>query len=644
MVCWSQPPIQDKFKAGSLQAASEQWKIHELGRFPDTVLQDGVPVPFTQPCEQFEINNRPLSKYQYDFVASEISELLESGVITKLDVKPSGVSPIGSVPKKGGKQRLIVDLRHLNKHCETPKFQYEDINTVLSLAKYGDNIVTLDLKNGFHHVPVSAKDQTWLGFKFNGHYYQYGYLPFGANFSPYYFSKILRPVIAHLRLKGLRLAVYVDDIILFAAEEDIDRHSQILVQTLQKLGWCINFEKSNLTPSTSKTFLGYRIITDGPNNSVWLKVCTDKVQKLKHDIRRLLTAGSGTARVIARITGKCIAMAKAIMPAKLLLRNLYRLLATRTGWDSRLTLDDPSIADLHWWLEALVHWNGRAVSNRQVSSQIYTDASQTGWGGWMGTAEASGHWNHRMSRQHSNVREMMAVLLTLHCFRKHIQGKKVQVLTDNVSCVAYINHLGGPSTQLTQVAQAIWDLAYQTDTELIARHLSGVTNQRADSLSRIGEQYEWSLNQGLFNYLEAKWGPHTIDRFANLHNTKLPLYNSRFLDPRTQGVDALSQNNWGIHNNYVNPPFRMIPEVLQVVIQQKAVATLIAPAWRAQPWFQVLQKLSIAPPMKLPRQGTVIQSTPQSCPEPGKNPRWRLYAWRINGKNGSMPSDGLKEL
>ena len=53
---------------------------------------------------------------------------------------------------------------------------------------------------------------------------------------------------------------------------------------------------------------------------------------------------------------------------------------------------------------------------------------------------------------------MMAILLALQSFRHLIKGKCVQVLSDNVSVVAYVNFKGGPSADLTTLAKAIiWE-------------------------------------------------------------------------------------------------------------------------------------------------------------------------------------------
>ena len=85
-----------------------------------------------------------------------MADLLQSGAIAKCSSAPQCVSPLGVVPKKRNKHRLILDLRHLNGHCDVPKFRYEDINTALELVEPEDSFITADLKNGFHHVPISS--------------------------------------------------------------------------------------------------------------------------------------------------------------------------------------------------------------------------------------------------------------------------------------------------------------------------------------------------------------------------------------------------------------------------------------------------------------------------------------------------------
>ena len=117
----------------------------------------------------------------------------------------------------------------------------------------------------------------------------------------------------------------------------------------------------------------------------------------------------------------------------------------------------------------------------------------------------------------------------------------------------------------------------------MAKHLSGCLNTQADELSRLTDKYEWTLAEPMFHYLDRLWGPHTVDRFASALTTRLPKYNTRFLDPNGMPTDALAQTDWHHENNYVNAPFRLIKDVLTTVKNQRAHATIVAPWWPAQP-------------------------------------------------------------
>ena len=56
------------------------------------------------------------------------------------------------------------------------------------------------------------------------------------------------------------------------------------------------------------------------------------------------------------------------------------------------------------------------------------------------------------------------------------------------------------------------------------------------------------MHDDVFKQLDQLWGPHSIDRFASSYNAKLSRFNSRFLHPGTEAVDAFTQD-WSSENN-----------------------------------------------------------------------------------------------
>lgn len=625
------------FRGAALKTQSEYWKEIISNRTVVDWIENGVSIPFISgaPQESVYLRNRHFSAKETVFIRSEIKQLCEQKVIVKCSNVPFWVSPINVVPKSDDSYRLILDLRKLNTVCGPSQFVYEDINSVISVIRHKDKLVTLDLKNGFYHIPVQERDWDYLGFQFEGVYYKFCVLPFGANFSPYYFCKTIRSVVQYLRQHNLHIVAYVDDFLISDNEHLIYESRDFVIDVLKKLGWFINFKKSDLEPTHSKKFIGFVIDTNTCHNSVILKVPKDRIQKLKHDIKRLKLKGQASARFIARLCGQCVSMTKAILPAKLMLRNLYRLLSTKASWQDVLTLDEASANDLDWWYDSLVAWNGRAYSSRQSNKpvvQIATDASQTGYGGTILHTKysAQGFWPNSIATRCSNYREILAVYLTLVSFKEIVKGHTVQILSDNVATVSYLVCMGGPSRQLSEIASNIWGFAIQNNISLSAKYLQGIQNKVADGLSRLASSYEWKLHTRIFQYLNIKWGPFSVDRFANMSNTQLARYNSLFLDPMTMGVDAFSQC-WSGENNYLNPPIRLMNRVLDKIIADRAVATLICPIWPAQSWFTKLLKISVCTPLKLPKSHLICIPLSNRLPEPMKNPRWRLFAWRVNG-------------
>ena len=139
------------------------------------------------------------------------------------------------VPKLNGKLRLVVDCRHVNNSIKCDKFSQEGIEAVANQIQQDDELVSVDLKNGFHHVPVETKFHKYLAIQWQGRFYVWQVLPFGVKCALYYFNKILRPVIAYLRQEGLRSALFVDDFFLMSRPHLMETQKDHLILTLQQL-------------------------------------------------------------------------------------------------------------------------------------------------------------------------------------------------------------------------------------------------------------------------------------------------------------------------------------------------------------------------------------------------------------------------
>jgi hypothetical protein len=65
----------------------------------------------------------------------------------------------------------------------------------------------------------------------------------------------------------------------------------------------------------------------------------------------------------------------------------------------------------------------------------------------------------------------------------------------------------------------LWYLLDTNDIHIRPRYIRSAADIWADTLCRELDTKDLQLNPRLFAHLQARWGPHTIDRFASMLNT-----------------------------------------------------------------------------------------------------------------------------
>ena len=199
------------------------------------------------------------------------------------------------VPKKDGPNRLIIDLSHLNKLLITPTFKMERVSEIASCIVDPMWGCTVDLQDAFYHVPVAWSYHMFLAFVVDHQIYVFQVLPFGLSIAPWAFSRVTKPIKAHLHLLLFRFHTFLDDFLILAPSKEalVDRTTYIL-SLLQSLGLRIHHKKSNLTPSQTVEYLGVtfhldRLLLSLPNTKVLgiMSVCQDTVHQSQRSRRQL---------------------------------------------------------------------------------------------------------------------------------------------------------------------------------------------------------------------------------------------------------------------------------------------------------------------------------------------------------------------
>ena len=95
-------------------------------------------------------------------------------------------------------------------------FKMEGIRVVKNLIQKGDWMVKFDLKDAFLSIPIYSTHRRYLRFQWKEQAWEFQTLPFGFNSAPYVFTKLLKPAVAMMHRLGMRLVLYLDDMLILA--------------------------------------------------------------------------------------------------------------------------------------------------------------------------------------------------------------------------------------------------------------------------------------------------------------------------------------------------------------------------------------------------------------------------------------------
>ena len=535
----------------------------------------------------------------------EITKLVEKGAITPVHPTPMGFySRLFLVPKKGDSFRPVIDLSHLNKFIANEHFQMENLTCMKHLLNVNKYMVKLDLKDAYLTVGVHPESQKFLLFVWLGQTYQFLALPFGLNTAPRIFTKLLKPVVAYLRTRNIRLLIYLDDILIIGSSVQILReHTALVIELLQNLGFIINYEKSLLTPTPVLEFLGFLI------NSKTMKfyLPQTKVAKVLDLCKSLLKENPISLHLLAQLQGFLESCRPAVWLAPLHFRHLQSCLIQQVAlnkgsYQGTVLLDPQAREDLQWWITNIKRVNGSPIHPPATEMVITSDASKMGWGATFGNLSTNGRWSKQESDLHINVLELKATFLAIQAFLKNQSNLAVKLRLDNTTAVTYVNNQGGTrSPSLTLLTLELWNWCLQRNILITAEHLPGVSNVLADRESRTFiDSSDWKLQPEIIQYFLKD---REIDLFATRLTNQLKSYVSWRPDPHAVATDAFSID-WSQMKGYAFPPFNLIPRTLMKVINDNANIVLVAPVWQTQHWWPLLLQLTVQLLSSATRQST----------------------------------------
>lgn len=443
--------------------AAEIPKFTELkGTTP--LIQHEIRLLSTEPIKQ---RYRPQNPRMQEIIDSEVDRMLKEEIIEPSNSPWS--SPVVIVRKKDGNPRFCVDFQKINAISRKDAYPLPFINAILDKLRSAKYISSIDLRQGYWQVPLTADSKPITAFTVPGRgLFHFNVMPFGLHAAPATFQRLMDRVIGP-ELDPYCFA-YLDDIIVLG--KTLEEHLLLLQEVFRRLRQAnlkINPDKCQFGRRTL-TYLGHVVTPTG------IQTDPEKVTAILHlptpknvrTLRQFLGIASWYRRFVPDF-------AKIAAP-------LHKLLKKQQKW---------------WWTgeqdgaferikEMLTRAPVLTCPDFSKPFTLQTDASAEGVGaallqftdgGDQVIAYASRTLTATERKYSVTEKECLAIVWGIEKMRPYLEGYHFTVVTDHQS-LKWLTALKNPSGRLAR-----WCM-YLQQFDFEVKYRRGVLNKVADALSR----------------------------------------------------------------------------------------------------------------------------------------------------------------
>jgi len=425
------------------------------------VIDTGRSAPVFQRPYRTPLSRRPA-------VEIEIQNLLDLDIIEHSTSPYS--APLLLVPKKDQTLRCVVDYRRLNLVTKMDRHPLPLIQDIFDQLGGATIFSTLDLKQGYHQLPIHPQSREKTAFSCHLGLFQFKRASMGLACMPPFFQRQMQRCLAGL--VGICCLVYLDDIIIYSpTPTDHVKHVRLVLERIERAGLTLKREKCHFG-ARAVELLGYVVCSQG------IKANPDKVQAIS------TMPPPTNAKGVRRFLGMCGYYRQTIEHYAHVAEPLVQLTHKRTrfhwGTDQQEAFDK---LKTH-----LISSPIMAYPRTDLPYRVYCDASDTCVGSVLVQEDELGVERviHYVSHQLSTVeqrwatieKEAYAIIYALQKLRPYLYGADFSIHTDHKPLKSLLSSpMKNPKLQR-------WGMIITEYAPRIYYH-DGPSNTRADMLSRL---------------------------------------------------------------------------------------------------------------------------------------------------------------
>lgn len=414
---------------------------------------------------------------------------------------PIHINRVGSVPKGHGsnKRRVITDLSFpmgssVNDGvdpalCSMAYISVDDVAALVAQLGKGTLLAKVDIESAYRLIPVHPQDRVLQAIEWKGQIYIDPMLPFGLRSAPKIFNAVADALSWHLEQSGiLHILHYLDDYIIIAPPDSplCQLWLDTLLRECRRLGVPIAGHKTD-GPTTCLEYLG--IVIDTLRGE--LRLSAEKLQRLRDLLREWRNRTSCTRKELESLIGLLNHACKVVRSGRSFLRRMIDLLhAIHHPPNSKtpIRLNAGFRADLAWWQEFLVKWNGVSFlhpPSRLPTIELTTDASGSwGCGAWHGSDWFQVRWDDRSAPLTIAEKELIPIILACEAWGATWYGQRVLCHCDNEAVVACLRSRSSKQKGIMHLLRCLVFLEAWHQCFLYPTYINTKANHLADDLSR----------------------------------------------------------------------------------------------------------------------------------------------------------------